>query len=100
MNPKLFQLLGLAMRAGKIVSGEERVILAIRKQQVYVVVLTEDAAQNTSKKVMDKAKTFGIPLVMVESREELGRAIGKEQRVVVGVTDIGFSKQMKKINGT
>lgn len=96
MNAKVFQFLGLAMRAGKIISGEERVVLALQKQQVQLILLATDASQNTTKKIMDKAKTYRIPVLNMFNRQDLGRAIGKEARVVIGVTDKGFADELKR----
>ena len=47
---KFLQLLGLAMRAGKVVSGEELVIREIRSGKAQLVILAEDAAKKTRKK--------------------------------------------------
>lgn len=95
MNQKFFQLLGLAMRAGKVISGEEIVVTGIRQGKAKLVLLSEDASANTVKKVMDKAQSYRVPVCKMASRDELGRAIGKEQRVVVGVTDLGFAQKLQ-----
>src|SRR5690625_3533494 len=95
-NPNFYQLLGLAMRAGKIISGEVLVLAGIN--QTHLLIITDDAAQHTLKKISAKARTYHVPLIQVQSRYDLGRAIGKEQRVVVGVTDKGFAKQLRRLN--
>lgn len=98
MTSKFFQLVGLALRAGKIVSGEEQVVLGIRQKKISLVIMAQDAAKNTMKKVTDKSKSYQTPIIFVESRYQLGRAIGKEARVVVGVTDTGFANKLKWIH--
>jgi ribosomal protein L7Ae-like RNA K-turn-binding protein len=98
MNPKLFQLLGMSMRAGMLVSGEEQVVLGIRQQKIRLVCLSEDASSNTKKKVTDKAAFYKVPMIIVDSRDELARAIGKDRRVVVGITDAGFAKKMQGLH--
>jgi len=51
MNGKqAMSLLGLAFKAGKIVSGEEPVLKEIRAGQAKLVLLSKDASSNTSKK--------------------------------------------------
>ena len=47
-------LLGLANRAGKIISGEELVIKEIRSGKAKLVFFSEDASANTKKKITDK----------------------------------------------
>ena len=43
-------LLGLAQRAGKLISGEELVIKVTRKKKAKLVFLANDAASNLTKK--------------------------------------------------
>jgi ribosomal protein L7Ae-like RNA K-turn-binding protein len=93
---KIEQYLGLAARAGRIITGEELVVKAIRNKQVQLVVLADDASDNTRKKVTDKCKSFGVPLRLYADRNRLGHCIGKEQRVVVGVKDAGFARELLK----
>lgn len=90
-------LLGLANRARKIVSGEELVVKEVRQQKVKLVLLSQDASNNTAKKVTDKCKSYHVPVVTVQDRYILGKAIGKDARVVVAVTDLGFATKLKTL---
>jgi ribosomal protein L7Ae-like RNA K-turn-binding protein len=96
MNHKFFNNLGMAMRAGKVITGEESVIDSVRKGEARLVIVAEDAAVNTGKKVSDKCKTFGVPVIYFGSRDQLGASIGKESRVLVAISDGGFAKMLKK----
>ncbi|WP_080846409.1 YlxQ family RNA-binding protein [Cytobacillus gottheilii] len=87
-------LLGLANRARKITSGEELTIKEIRNGKAKLVLLSADASSNTAKKITDKCKTYHVPVRIVENREILGQAIGKEARVVVAVLEAGFAKKL------
>lgn len=46
---KALSYLGLAMRAGKIVTGDEAVLKAVRSSEAKLVVLAGDASDNTQK---------------------------------------------------
>jgi ribosomal protein L7Ae-like RNA K-turn-binding protein len=94
MKANMSQFLGLAMRAGKIVSGEEAVLMAIRQGKAKAVLLAQDGSNNTRKKILDKAKYYAVPTILVDSRESLGHAIGKKERVVVGICDAGFANKL------
>lgn len=91
---KWMSLLGLATRARKTVSGEELVIKEIKHARAKLVIISKDASSNTLKKLQDKCKFYKVPYLFVESREQLGHAIGKEARVVVTLTDEGFAKKL------
>ncbi len=94
---RILSLLGLAARARKIVSGEEFVIKGIQSNHLYFILITNDAAENIRKKVIDKCNYYNIPYKVAFNRDELGHAIGKFSRVVVGVKDQGFAKGLKQL---
>jgi ribosomal protein L7Ae-like RNA K-turn-binding protein len=87
-------LLGLANRARKIISGEELSVKEIRSGKAKLILLSRDASINTTKKITDKCKSHEVPCKIVENRDLLGQAIGKEARVVVAVLDDGFAKKL------
>ncbi|MGV3464701.1 MAG: YlxQ family RNA-binding protein [Heyndrickxia sp.] len=91
---KAMSLLGLANRARKVISGEELVLKEIKSSRAKLVLLSNDAAPNTSKRIQDKCLFYKVPVVMIDNREELGSAIGKEARVVVAISDAGFAKKL------
>lgn len=90
-------LLGLANRARKITSGEELTIKEIKSGKAKLILLSADASRNTAKKITDKCNSYQVPYKIVENRQMLGAAIGKEMRVVVAVLDIGFAKKLKSL---
>ncbi len=96
MNHKPWaSFLGLANRARKVISGEELVVKEIQRKRAKLVILSEDASENTRKKISDKCSFYRVPLYYVDSRHELGGAIGKGARVVVAITDEGFAQKLK-----
>ncbi|WP_120189535.1 L7Ae/L30e/S12e/Gadd45 family ribosomal protein [Ammoniphilus oxalaticus] len=93
---KVEQFLGLATKAGGLITGEQIVVKAITSKQVYLVILAADASENTRKKFQDKCRSYSIPLRFYADRYRLGHCIGKEQRVVVGVKNDGFARELMK----
>ncbi len=88
--------IGLCSRAGGLITGEEFVLEAIKKQSVLLVFLANDASDNTTKRIKDKTNTYNVDINIDFSTEELSKAIGKENRKVIGITDKGFAKLLKK----
>lgn len=93
---KVEQYLGLAARAGALVAGEQWVVKAISKKQVRLVILAADASDNTKKKIQDKCRSYSVPLRFYADRYRLGHCVGKDQRVVVGVKNSGFARELMK----
>lgn len=96
-QPQWFSLLGLAARARKLVTGEELVVKEIRKRNVCLVIVANDASDLTKKKLQDKCNFYKVKLTFAADRQALGHAIGKHERVVVGVTDEGFAEKLLSI---
>ncbi|NEU29333.1 YlxQ family RNA-binding protein [bacterium LRH843] len=94
---KWISLLGLAARARKLVTGEELVLKEVRRNSVCLLLLSTDAAEQTKKKVLDKCSHYNVPVRIVSDRQTLGHAIGKEERVVIGILDEGFAKKMSAL---
>lgn len=97
VNPKLTQTLGLAMRARKVIAGEELVIRAIQSKQARLVLLSTDASVNTQKKIRDKCQSYAVPCYSPLDRFEMGQAIGKEARVTLAITDVHFADNIKRL---
>ena len=97
MTQKCLQLLGLASRARKIVTGEELVLTEVKSKRAKIVFLASDASANTEKKMKDKCTYYGIQVFRNFDRVALGTAIGKEARVSLAVLDGGFAKKMIQI---
>ncbi|KXT73870.1 ribosomal protein L7Ae family protein [Streptococcus sp. DD10] len=93
---RLLNLLGLAQRAGKVISGEEQVIKAIQHQEVHIVFLAHDAASNLTKKVQDKSQTYQIEVSNLFSTQELSLAVGRNRKVLA-ISDAGFTKKMRSL---
>ncbi len=90
-------LLGLAARARKLITGEELVVKSIRKKEVRLVLVANDASDLTKKKIQDKCNFYKVPLKFVGERNQLGQAIGKYERVVIAVIDEGFAQKLLSI---
>jgi ribosomal protein L7Ae-like RNA K-turn-binding protein len=95
-DKRVLGLLGLAARAGGLVDGSERVINAFKKTPHMIVFLATDAGENIQKKVKDKAAYYHTELNEMFTSSELSKAIGKEKRTVIAVTDKRFIKPLSK----
>ncbi|GFI64440.1 putative ribosomal protein YlxQ [Lachnospiraceae bacterium] len=93
---KVFSLLGIAMRGHNLVSGELQTLNAIKNGSAMLVIIAEDASDNTRKLFTDKCSFYNVPVRMYGQKEELGRAIGKDLRSSLGVCDAGLADTIIK----
>ena len=93
---KVLSLLGLAFRSGNLVSGEFATREAVRKKAATLVIVANDASDNTKKMFVNQCKQYQVPFYCGGLKEELGHAIGKEFRASIAVTDQGFADALLK----
>lgn len=99
LSKDALSLLGLASRARKISTGDI-LLKDIRSQRVYLVIIADDASDNTKKKYTDKCSYYNVNYCIDGCVNDLSRAIGKTNRVAIGITDKGFSDKIKsKLGG-
>lgn len=96
MNRAL-SMLGLCARAGKLISGEKACLQSIRSGGVYAVLLDAAAAGNAVKSISDACSYHEVPLFRTPEYE-LGDAIGKPGRMVVGITDPKFAERVIQLS--
>lgn len=99
LNKQVASLLGLAMRARKLTTGESA-LKAVQSQQAHLVFIASDASDNTKKKYIDKCTYYHVDYCVAGTSEELSNSVGKINRMVIAVLDAGFAKSMKsKLGG-
>jgi len=82
----VYQLLGLARRAGAVVHGTEAVRESIRSGEAKLVLLAGDAARGQLDKVQRTLAGRAVPRASVGDRAGLGAALGVGPITAVAVT--------------
>ena len=93
---RMLNMLGLCMRAGRIISGEKACVQAVRAGGACAVVLDRAAAKNAVKAVTDACSYNEVPLVYAPEFE-LGDAIGKSGRMVAAITDPSMADRILEL---
>ena len=88
----ILALLGMARKAGKTVAGEFSVEKAVKEGKAYLVIVSEDASENTKKLFRDKCSWYHVPNVVYSDKTSLGHAMGLQLRSSAAVLDKGFAE--------
>ncbi|TCP58870.1 ribosomal protein L7Ae-like RNA K-turn-binding protein [Tumebacillus sp. BK434] len=96
---KIYNLLGLAMRAGALTAGNDACMSSVRSGKAALAVVAGDTGGNAKKKYADKCKHYGVPLVELGTKESLGHAVGKAQNAILVLTDRGFAHRILQLTG-
>ena len=92
MQSKAERMIGLATRAGKVITGLELCEKAVKTNKAKLIILTKETSENSKKIFSDS----GIETIYLDTKEILGKCTGKETRSVAVITDENFSTAVLK----
>lgn len=96
-NKKVLSLLGLATRSRNVVSGEFMTEKSVKNGTAKLVIVADDASDNTKKEFRDMCTFYKVPCYFFGTKEELGKSMGKEIRASLSITDDGFAGSIIKL---
>lgn len=99
-NNKIYGLLGLARRAGKVSFGTESSIDTIERKKAKLVIVAKDSSDRTKKNFEELCKKTNLPIRIVGTIELLSQSIGQVNKAVLVIEDENFAKELiKRIDG-
>ena len=98
VNKKILGLVGLTAKAGKISFGADSVEIDIKKKLIKIVIIAEDASNRTKEKFKKICEEYNIPIIQFDNIETLSKAIGKNNKAIIGIKDINLAREIKKLS--
>ena len=89
-------MIGMAMKAGRVVSGEFMTEKAVKTGKAFLVIVSAEASDNTKKMFRNMCGYYQVPMYLYGTKDELGHYIGKEFRASLAITEEGFAKSIIK----
>ena len=96
IQSKALAMISLATKAGKTVSGEFCTEKEVKSGKAELVIVAEDASDNTKQKFKNMCEFYEVPIYFYGDKDTLGHAMGKQFRASLAVTDPGFAKGIMK----
>ena len=97
LDAEALNLVGLTRRAGRAVIGTKAVREAARRGTLSLALVSRDAGDNALSRVVPVFDATGTPWLLCGSHETLGRAIGRDRAVVIGIEDARLGQRMRQI---
>ncbi len=88
--------MALANKAGRVVSGSDKVMDALRKGNVALLILAEDISDESAAKFLAIAGKTGVESYRFLFKERLGSPLGKDIRSVVAVEPGPFADSLRR----
>ncbi len=95
---RMGHLIGLANRAGHLVTGVGAVREALRSGTVRCIVAAEDVSERAQDKVVRLAQAKNVPVVAGPTAARLGERLGRPPVMVVGVRDRGLADEVVRLD--
>ena len=99
MTDAVTRLLGLGLRARRVVLGVAGVRARLQRGRLACVVLAADASPRTREKVERLALARGVPVVRGPAAERLGAGLGRPAVQAVGVVDAALARGLVASSG-
>ncbi len=96
VEKKVFSYVGLAAKAGKLACGEFMTEKAVKEGKAKLVIIAEDASNNTKKMFTNMCTYYKVPIYFFGEKTKLGHAIGKEFRASLVLLDQGLADVVEK----
>lgn len=93
---KLLRLIGLAKRAGKTDSGEFICKQSIKSKKAKLVIIAQDASQNTKKSIKNSCAFYKVGYIECANMQDLGKFTGGGERAVISINDENLANAIKE----
>jgi len=97
INNKVYGLLGLTSKAGKLAFGTDSCLEMIAKHKVKLIIVAEDSSERTINNFREKCKQNNIDFYVFGKKEDLSKSIGKVNKTVIGIKDKNLAGAIIKI---
>lgn len=97
MINKIYSMIGLCMKAGRLAYGSDMCEEKIKNGTAKLVVVAEDASNNTKNKFENLCNSNSIDFVFFGIIEEISHYIGKNNKAIIAVLDEGFAVKLKEM---
>ena len=97
VQSKLYGMLGLCSKAGKLTFGTEATEEAILKRKIYLIIVANDSSDKTKAKFKSICERNNIDLVYYSTIDENSKAVGKNNKAILGIKDKNMAIAINKI---
>ena len=94
LQQRILNLIGMARKSRSLVSGSNTVLQELGRSDARLLIVAIDAAAGTADKIVQKAQGHNVPWVRMFDKEILGRAVGRDERSHIVITDVAFAKNL------
>ena len=89
---KVESYMGFAARSRNLITGYNTCIMMMGKRRVKLLILSEDLAENTIKKMVSECNRNKVEYRIFGNSDDLSHITGKSGKGIFGITDNHFAE--------
>ena len=97
MINKIYSMIGLSMKAGKLAYGSDMCEENIKRNNAKLLIVAEDASDNTKKKISNLCMSNNVEVIFFGTIDLISHSIGKSNKAIIAILDDGFAKKIKEM---
>lgn len=87
-------LIGFAKKSGNLVLGETLCTEGIKRKKISLMIIASDLNETTTKRIVQLCESEDVAYRILFSKDELSKAIGKENYGLFGISNKKFSRAL------
>ncbi|MBN1326500.1 MAG: ribosomal L7Ae/L30e/S12e/Gadd45 family protein [Candidatus Cloacimonetes bacterium] len=99
MEKKVYNLLHLARRAGKVIFGFDAVKRLCHQGKCRLLLCSSDLAEKTIKNLRELADAYNVKMIIFGSMADFGREFKIKDTGIIAVSDADFAGGITRILG-
>jgi hypothetical protein len=88
--------LALANKAGRAVSGSDKVMESLRRGEASLLIMAADISADSEAKFRFTAEKNGVDIFSFSQKDQLGTPLGKEIRTAVAIAPGAFADKLRR----
>lgn len=97
MKRNIYQLIGLACKAGQVSSGTMAARTSLLRRRAHLLILSQDISPRTRESLVSACEKREIPWLVLGDKYRLGAHVGKAYRVALTINDLSFVEAIFKV---
>jgi len=97
LRKNIYQLIGLACKAGQVSSGSMAAKSSLLRRRAFLLIISRDISEKTKDELVSSSRKRGIPWLVLGDKYRLGAHVGKAYRVALTINDRGFANAILKV---
>ncbi|WP_426349338.1 ribosomal L7Ae/L30e/S12e/Gadd45 family protein [Alloiococcus sp. CFN-8] len=88
------RFLSLTKKSGHLIEGYNNSLGVMNKKKIHLVIVSKELSSNSEKKFTNYCEAKNIIKIKAYSKEELGKALGRQEVKIVCITDENLAKKL------